>query len=325
MKNIITGGFGFIGINLAKALISMNEDVIILDNFSNSLNTKYKSTYLSNEIQIIESNLDIKKEALNAFKKAIGSNKDITNVWHLAANSDIPSGVENSEVDFKDTFLTTYNCLEACKIFKIKNFYFASSSAIFGDHKSKLISENEGPLMPLSNYGAMKLASEALCFAAYENFLNNLRVFRFPNVVGCPATHGVIKDFLKKLDKKDSCLNVLGNGSQEKSYLHVSDLIKAMIQLSNKKLRCNDNPIFNLGPNNDSVKVSWIAEKVVEYYKPKAKIEYGSENKGWVGDVPKFFYDTTKANKYGWQASLSSEKAVLKAIKEIILEHKRFI
>ena len=91
--------------------------------------------------------------------------------------------------------------------------------------------------MPLSNYGAMKLASEALCFAAYENFLNNLRVFRFPNVVGCPATHGVIKDFLKKLDKDENCLNVLGNGSQEKSYLHVSDLIKAMIYLSDTNLR----------------------------------------------------------------------------------------
>ena len=325
MKHIITGGLGFIGINLAKALIKMNEEVVILDNFSNSINTKVKSTYLSNKIQIIESNLDIKTEALNAFEKAIGSNKVINNVWHLAANSNIPSGVKNIEVDFKDTFLTTFNSLEACKIFKIKNFYFASSSAIFGDHKSKIISENEGPLMPLSNYGAMKLASEALCFAAYENFLNNLRVFRFPNVVGCPATHGVIKDFLKKLDKDENCLNVLGNGSQEKSYLHVSDLIKAMIYLSDTNLRINDNPIFNLGPNNDSVKVSWIAEKVVKYYKPNAKIKYGSENKGWLGDVPKFFYDTTKANDYGWKASLSSEKAVLKAIKEIISDHKTFI
>ena len=90
--------------------------------------------------------------------------------------------------------MTTFNLLEVAKKYSIKNFFFASSSAVYGDHGNRNIDENVGPMMPISNYGAMKLASEGLCFAAYENFLEKLRIFRFPNVVGTPATHGVILD-----------------------------------------------------------------------------------------------------------------------------------
>ena len=126
----------------------------------------------------------------------------------------------NEEI-IRDTFLTTYNLLLLCKKNKIGKFYFASSSAVYGDHGTKPITEDLGPLMPISNYGAMKLASEAICFSAYESWLDDLRIFRFPNVVGTPATHGVILDFIEKLKNSPNSLSVLGNGSQEKSYLHV--------------------------------------------------------------------------------------------------------
>ena len=132
--------------------------------------------------------------------------------------------------------MTTFNLLEMARKYSVRNFYFASSSAVYGDHGNKNIDENTGPLMPISNYGAMKLASEAQCFAAFESFLDKLRVFRFPNVVGTPATHGVIFDFINKLKKNPTRLDVLGDGTQQKSYLHVNDLVQGMIHLSEIKL-----------------------------------------------------------------------------------------
>ena len=129
--------------------------------------------------------------------------------------------------------MTTFNLLEVAKNILLK-ISFTSSSAVYGDYGKKTIEENDGPLMPISNYGAMKLASEALCFSAYEGFLEKLRIFRLPNVVGTPATHGVILDFIKKLVKNPKKLNVLGNGEQQKSYLHVNDLVEGMIYLSKK-------------------------------------------------------------------------------------------
>ena len=150
--------------------------------------------------------------------------------------------------------------------FRIKNFIFASSSAIYGNHGDLTIKEDTGPLIPISNYGAMKLASEAVCFAAYESHLQNLRIYRFPNVVGIPPTHGVILDLVNKLKINPKVMQVLGDGFQEKSYLHVEDLINGMILLNKVNLKSNDNPIFNLGLKNDTVKINWLAEEVIKQF-----------------------------------------------------------
>ena len=120
--------------------------------------------------------------------------------------------------------MTTFNIIRACREKNIKKLVFASSSAIYGDHGEKSIYEDISPLMPISNYGAMKLASEAICLAAKHEFLEKLMIYRFPNVVGTPATHGVIYDFVRKLKKDNRSLEVLGNGTQKKSYLHVKTL-----------------------------------------------------------------------------------------------------
>ena len=318
MVHVIAGGAGFIGINLVSRLIKENnkKNIYIIDNFSNS-SKKLFSNYIQNKnVFLIKGNIDKKDELNKIFLDLHLSGKEIS-LWHLAANSDIASGTSDHNIDFRDTFLTTFNLLEICKKFNIKSFFFASSSAIYGDHELNIIKENTGPLMPKSNYGAMKLASEALCFSSYESFLEKLRIYRFPNVVGTPATHGVIKDFFIKLLKNEKKLKVLGDGNQEKSYLHVSDLVDAMVFLSNVKLAPRDNPIFNLGPNNDSVRVKWIAEEVVKYHQKKVEILYGEEKYGWIGDIPKFFYDTSKATKYGWSPKLNSKESIKKAIFEI--------
>ena len=317
MSIIVAGGAGFIGSNFIKKILSFKSEIFILDNLSKGklsfipeLNTDKKIRFIKCDLSELDS---IKK----VFQDIIKLSSYEIEVWHFAANSNIPAGVTNAQIDLKDTFMTTFNLLECCKKYKIKSFYFASSSAVYGDHGKAPLKEETGPLMPISNYGSMKLSSEALCFAAYENFLKKLRIYRFPNVIGAPATHGVIFDFINKLKVNNNQLNVLGNGSQKKSYLHVEDLIEGMLFLAQDKYSQDQNPIFNLGQNHDQVSVKWIAEETIKMISPKTKILYGKEIRGWIGDVPNFFYDTKKAFDCGWQAKLNSKDAIKKAIIEI--------
>ena len=317
MSIIVAGGAGFIGSNFIRKISSFQTEVFILDNLSKGKLSFVPELNNNNNIKFIECDLSKIRIIQKVFEEIIKLSSCEIEVWHFAANSNIPAGINNAQIDLKDTFMTTFNLLECCKKYEIKSFYFASSSAVYGDHGTAPLNENTGPLMPISNYGSMKLSSEALCFAAYENFLKKLRIYRFPNVVGAPATHGVIFDFINKIKVDANQLNVLGNGSQKKSYLHVDDLIEGMLFLSKDKYNQDLNPIFNLGQNHDQVSVKWIAEETIKIISPQTKILYGKQIRGWKGDVPKFLYDTKKAFNCGWQAKLNSKDAIKKAIIEI--------
>ena len=195
----------------------------------------------------------------------------------------------------------------------IPQLVFASSSAIYGAHDG-VLAEDTGPLFPVSNYGAMKLASEGAITAALETFLKRAWICRFPNVVGGRATHGVIFDFLKKLRANPAELEVLGDGAQEKPYLHVRELVDAMLfifQNGRGRLNC-----FNIAPETGATTVRYIAEAVVRAAAPGARIRYTGGSRGWVGDVPKFRYDTGKLKALGWSAKLASNDAVELAIRE---------
>lgn len=314
--SIIAGGAGFIGANLCEQLLAEGRKVVVIDNLSrgslNNLKKKDKTSCLT----FIEADLSIRSSTELAFSKAT-SNGLVDEVWHLAANSDIPAGVADADVDLKDTFLTTVEILRNMKNYRIGSLFFASSSAIYGNLGDQQLHENIGPLLPISNYGAMKLASEALIGAAIESYLERACLFRFPNVVGVPSTHGVILDFIKKLKISSNKLQVLGNGSQRKAYLHVSDLVSAMLLVRSKVDLPNILPI-NIGPLDEGVFVKWIAESVVARIAPTATIHFGLGDRGWVGDVPKFHYSTSKITALGWQPKLGSELAVLRAIDEIV-------
>jgi UDP-glucose 4-epimerase len=312
---IIIGGAGFIGSQLVKYFLKQNIKIVVVDNFSRG-KLEYLEPELNNNF-LLTLNFDISNfELCNKAFDLATKFTIIDEVWHLAANSDIPAGVLNPNVDLKDTFLTTFQILNSMKYHNIKKINFASSSAIYGDFGDTRIHENIGPLLPISNYGAMKLASEAQISAASESFLDFANIFRFPNVVGVPATHGVILDFINKLIANQNYLDVLGDGTQQKAYLHVTDLIDAMITINN---RTNNKKIeiVNIGPVDEGVTVSWIAEQVVNRINPNSIIIFGNGNKGWVGDVPKFNYSTEKLQSFGWSPKLGSEDAVLRAINEI--------
>ena len=225
------------------------------------------------------------------------------------------------DIDLRDTFQTTYSAAKICTRFDIREFCFASTSAIYGDHSGVSVPEHAGPLVPISNYGAMKLAAEAIISALAESQLTTSWIFRFPNVVGARATHGVIYDFLDKLDATPGELQVLGNGAQCKPYLLAQDLISAMlfiVENTHERRNC-----FNIGPADDGVTVREIAEIVVAQRAPSARIVYGEGDRGWIGDVPRFSYCIDKLANLGWSPRRSSRMAIEEAVALQIAERNR--
>ena len=316
MLSVVCGGAGFIGVNLTRELLKQGA-VVCIDNCSlgSYSNTAEFSDNMS--FSFIEHDLADMAGTQVIFKQLDVASEEI-DVWHLAANSDIVSGVNDPEVDIKNTFQTTNSILAAMRSVNAKRIYFASSSAIYGDMKGEPAREDSGPLFPISNYGAMKLASEALISAAQESFLDTAMLFRFPNVVGVPATHGVIYDFVRKLRDTPTVLPVLGDGSQRKSYLHASDLVAAMLHLKDYFGKGVD--AFNIGPVDTGIFVRQIAEEVVGQVAPGASIAFGKGNKGWLGDVPVFAYAVDKLLSTGWSPTLSSEQAMQRAVAEIVAQ-----
>jgi UDP-glucose 4-epimerase len=188
---------------------------------------------------------------------------------------------------------------------------------VFGEHFHP-ISEDTGPLLPLSYYGAMKLASEAAISAAAEDFLEQVYVFRFPNVVGPRATHGVIYDFVRKLIKYPHELEVLGDGSQQKPYLHVEELVEAMFFVADKLSERRN--WVNIGQIGFGTRVSDIARLVVSEMGGVAKIRNTGGDRGWRGDVPKFDFRVEKLIQLGWKPRLTSDQTIERAVKEIVSE-----
>ena len=316
MKCLVTGAAGFVGSHLVDQLLERGATVVGLDNMKlgrrSNLDVALKNArFTFHEIDIN----DLSRCGEVIVRESRSKPFDV--VWHMAANSDIRAGVADAEVDFRDTFLTTHNILKMMRERSIPNLAFASTSAIYGSQAGSL-HEDLGPLFPISNYGAMKLASEAAISAAVEAFLARAWIFRFPNVVGSRATHGAIYDFVQKLKKNPAQLEVLGDGSQAKPYFHVVDLLEAMLFIvDHASERLN---YFNIGTDGSLTTVRYLAEAVVKRMSPGAKISYGTGNKGWVGDVPKFNYSIEKLKKLGWWPRLTSNQAADRAADEIIRE-----
>ena len=314
MSVFITGVAGFIGCNLAAAMLERGEYVFGFDNLS--LGSIGNLDSILGHPRFSFEAVDLAD--IDAYRRALGvlhSRSRIAEIWHLAASSDIPAGIADPHVDLRDTFMTTFNTLLLMKELGIETIAFASSSAIYGDLGERHLNENAGPLFPISNYGAMKLASEAAISAALESYLNRAFVFRFPNVVGVPATHGVILDFIRKLKSTPDNLQVLGDGSQRKGYLHVDELVEGMLFVREKAPdRLN---YYNIGAGDEGVTVRFIAEQVVAKMAPQARITFGQGNKGWVGDVPMFRYSTAKLTNLGWSPRMESAQAIRKAVAQV--------
>ena len=311
--HIITGGAGFIGVNLARRLLARGHTVIAVDDLSRGRREFLDRFADEPRFSFLEVDCSDAAAFAAAIRGAAGG-ETLTDVWHMAANSDIPAGVADPRIDHERTFLTTFATLLVMRELAIGTLHFASSSAVYGD-LAGAISELSGPPEPISNYGAMKLASEAQIRAAVESYLPRADIFRFPNVIGVPATHGVLIDLIRKAKATPDGFDVLGDGTQRKAYLHVEDLLDAMLLIGDRADgRFN---VFNIGPLDDGITVREIAEAIRDAVAPEAVIRYGKGNRGWVGDVPAFYYDTGKIARLGWAPTAGSAAAIRRAIAEI--------
>jgi UDP-glucose 4-epimerase len=309
MNILITGGAGFIGSHLCDELIAQGYSVTVVDNLVLGRKENIAHLFSHPNFRFIKGDILDKN-----FFEGVFADNPFDTIFHLAANSDIQKGGKNPAIDYELTFMTTFNVLQCMKKFAVQRLVFASTSAIYGE-TSDLLTENYGPLLPVSNYGAGKLASEAYISAFSANYGIQTWITRFPNVVGERFTHGVIYDFVHKLKHNPNELEVLGNGEQIKPYMYVKDLVSGILFVwKNTTKRMN---IYNLGVETRT-KVKEIAQMVIEEMGLNAKIIYTGGDRGWAGDVPEFKYDLSKIHTLGWHAKYSSNDAVRLAIKKII-------
>lgn len=316
---IVTGAAGFIGSHVVDRLLDTGHSVIGIDNFVRG-DRRHLAQALVNPNFIL---FDIDCANWRGMIERIRPHLDhghFDTLWHLAANSDIAAGVSDPCIDLRDTFMTTFAALEVMKEFGLKRIAFSSTSAIYGAH-DRPIREDHGPLLPASNYGAMKLAGEAIISAATEGFVERAWLFRFPNVVGRRGTHGVIFDLLRKLQKNPAALEVLGDGNQCKPYLHVDDIVDAMSFIwTHAGDRLN---FYNIGPADTGASVRFIAEEILRTAGSSIPLAFTGGDRGWVGDIPRFSYDTHKLQDLGWSTPRSSQDAVQLAVRELFKELNR--
>ena len=311
----ITGVAGMVGSNLLKKFIKKKNLIIGIDNFT--LGKKKFLDPFINKKNFIFLKKDLSKKIISKKLDKILKKNYLSEVWLLAANSDILKGLNNPKVDLKNTFLTTLHSLNYIKSFINKNtkVIFSSSSAIYGNVVKK-ISENNSNYKPISNYGNMKLSSEVF-LSSFSNIYNiKTYIFRFPNVIGNNLTHGLLYDMKKKILSKKKFILVLGNGNQQKPYSHVEEIINCMIFVKNKKLKGKFN-VYNIGTDDKGLKVKTIVNMMVKAFKSKKKIIYEKKNIGWIGDVPKYSYSTKKLNKLGFHFKLNSKESVNLTIKKL--------
>ena len=310
MNILVAGGAGFIGSHLCDALLSKNNTVIVADklimgsknieHLSQNTNFKFYEMELANQ-----DNVD----------KLFKDNK-IDIVYHMAANSDIQKSANDTSIDFNDTLLTTRVLLESMRKNNVKNIFFASTSAVYGEMPDIVLNEETGGLKPVSYYGGAKLASEALISSYVSMCDMNAVIFRFPNVIGPRLTHGVVYDFVKKLRNNPKELLILGNGTQCKPYIYVTDLVNAIVKLTEQFEPGVD--VFNISVLSEGTSVTHVAEIVVDVLGlSDVEFKYTGGDRGWKGDVPRFKYDISKVLATGWKPEYTSDEAVRKAAQSL--------
>lgn len=306
---IVTGGAGFIGSHMTEKLISMGENVTVIDNFS------------SGNIQNLERCKDHK--LFNLIKTDLNSTQirldGIKNVFHLAAYPEVSTGFENPGLAYKENVENTFKLLESIRKSNVENLIFSSSSVVYGEPEEIPTPESYGPLLPISAYGGSKLACESLISSYCNNYGIRCIIVRFANVIGLRSNHGVIWDFIHKLLKNNEKLEILGDGTQSKSYIHVNDCINGILVSLEKSQKNID--VFNIG-NYDKVDVMTIG-KIVCNALSLENVKFlttggTSDGRGWVGDVKHMLLDVSKLKNLGWTPKLSSLEAVKLASKEIL-------
>lgn len=302
----VVGGAGFIGSHLVD-VIAATEPVTVFDDFSVGRRSFLEGALATGRVAIVEGDardLEVLTSAMEGHHRVI----------HLSANPEARWGLSNTRLDLEQGTIATYNVLEAMRRTGAKRIVFASSGTVYGEVHGTC-SEGDLGALPISLYGASKLAGEGLVSAFAECFEIVATIVRFGNVVGPRATHGVIVDLLKKLARSAAELEVLGDGSQSKPYLHVSDCVRGVLFADQRATK--GTAVFNLAPRSATA-VDFIARACIAASpSPSAALRYTGGDRGWRGDVPRSRMDASKIEALGFALSHTSDEAVGRAVREI--------
>jgi UDP-glucose 4-epimerase len=296
MFDVVTGGAGFIGSHLVDTLVAQGNEVLVID----SLCAGRKETIARH---------------LDSCKVRFLQNDRF---FHLAADPDVRQSAVNPDPTIQNNIIATYRVLEAMRLHQVPELVFTSTSTVYGDAAVIPTPESYTPLEPISVYGASKLACESLISSYCHSFGMKTYTFRFANIIGSRSGHGVITDFIKKLEQNPNELEILGDGKQTKSYLEVHECVAAMLfAVGHARGTVNT---FNVG-SEDWIDVKSIAEIVTEeMHLPDTKFRFTGGERGWVGDVPRMQLSVEKIKALRWKPQLGSRESVRIAVQAMLAE-----
>jgi UDP-glucose 4-epimerase len=311
-KIFLTGGAGFMGSHLVDRLMKPQNKIIAFDNLSSGRLENIERWLRKSNFKFVQGDLLDRAMVETTIK-------DCELVIHLAANPEVAIGYEDTLIDLTQNVACTYNVLEAMrKSGAPSTILFTSTSTIYGDATILPTPEDYGPLMPISNYGASKLASEAFVSSYSHLYGMKAVIFRFANIVGLRG-HGVVKDFIRKLKKNPKKLEILGDGSQKKSYLLINDCIDAFLHVL-KSSTSETVSVFNIG-SEDQIAVNKIADLIIEEMGlNNVKKVFGEcvDGRGWHGDVKNMFLSINKLKNLGWRPTHNSEQSIRQATRQLL-------
>ena len=300
---LVTGGAGFVGSHLTTQLLDNGNTVCVIDDFSTG-----KVRWIPDGVSVTHHDMCDQNLSESA------ENMPYDRIFHLASRSAVNDPVPESQ--FRQNVSMTQNAIDLAMESNAKEIIFTSTSTVYGEAATPT-PENYGPLEPISMYGASKLASEAMLSAHAYNSDIKVRNFRFANVVGSRLRNAVIPDFIEKIQRSPERLEILGNGAQEKSYLHISDCIDAIVKIPT--VVTDPFVSINLGTRTTTT-VDQIASIVAESLDAEPQFVYSGGDRGWKGDVKEMQLAIDRATSLGWEPSFSSDQAVEQATAELVDE-----
>ena len=310
---LITGGAGFLGSYLAEEMIRQGARVTIYDKLLLGT-SRIEHLLKAKSVELIEADLCDYQKLRNAILgKAF--------IWHLGGNTDIPAGLKDTSLDIRDGIMATHNVLEAMRETGLRKIAFPSSGAIYGEMTSGYRSEKDGPTLPISLYGAGKMGCEALLCAYSHLFGIYVWIFRFGNVIGGRISHGAIRDFIQKLKADPKELEVLGDGTQTKSYFLVEECIAGMqYVIEHTPLKDTEGfcDVFNLGALEETNIVELAKIVIEEMGLKNVDIKFKGGIRGWPGDQAKIALNISKVSSMGWRPQSSSVQAVRIAVRRML-------
>ncbi|MEM0371877.1 MAG: GDP-mannose 4,6-dehydratase [Ignisphaera sp.] len=315
---VVTGGAGFIGSHFIDLLIEKGiaDHIIVIDNLSSGSINNIRDKLDTGKVELVVADLK------NFDNSWVNKFRDADAIIHLAANPEVRISSIEPKIHFNENIVATFNVLEASRINDVDIHFFASSSTVYGDARTIPTPETH-PYAPISVYGASKAACEILYHSYHSLYGFSIAIARYANIIGSRSRHGVIVDFINKLRRDPMKLEILGDGTQRKSYLHVIDAVNASLLLLQLCARNKGYHVYNVG-NHDWITVKEIADIVVDEMGLN-NVEYifrpsTCDGRGWYGDVKFMLLDITKLRELGWTPSMTSTEAVRRTVRELLKE-----